>query len=317
MCQIYPWKNYMTSWHDEYLTVLPEVAQALKEGEPIVALESTVITHGLPYPENGNLAKKLEAEIREKGCIPATIAILDGVICVGLEPGQLERLAQAKEMQKISVRDIAPAVTQHKSGGTTVAGTLAIANKVGIKVFATGGIGGVHRQAPFDVSADLGELARTQMVVVCAGAKAILDIPATLEVLETYGVPVIGYQTDEFPAFYSVSSGIAVSVRANSASEVAALAQAHWELDLPGSILVAVPPPIEVALDTDIIEAAIREALGEAQKMNIRGQSVTPFLLRRVSELTGGSSLRANLGLLSNNARVAADIARFIRPHSS
>jgi pseudouridine-5'-phosphate glycosidase len=304
----------MTSWHNENLVIFPEVAQALREGKPVVALESTVITHGLPFPENGNLAKKLEAEIREKECIPATIAILDGVICVGLDGGQLERLVQAKEMVKISVRDIAPAVTKHKSGGTTVAGTLAIAQEVGIKVFATGGIGGVHRQAPFDVSADLGELARAQMVVVCAGVKAILDIPATLEVLETYGVPVVGYQTDEFPAFYSVSSGIAVSVRVNSAEEVAILAQTHWDLGLPGSILVAVPPPIDVAIDSDIVESAIQEAMGEAQKKNIHGQSVTPFLLRRVSELTGGSSLRANLGLLSNNARVAAEIAHFIRP---
>jgi len=306
----------MTNWHNENLSIFPEVARALKQGKPVVALESTVITHGLPFPENGNLAKKLEAEIREKGCIPATIAILDGVICVGLDTGQLERLAQANEMAKISVRDIAPAVTKHKSGGTTVAGTLAIAQEVGIKVFATGGIGGVHRQAPFDISADLGELARTRMVVVCAGAKAILDIPSTLEVLETYGVPVIGYQTDEFPAFYSVSSGIAVSVRVNSANEVAILAQMHWDLGLPGSILVAVSPPIDVAIDPDIVESAIQQALGEAQKKNIRGQSVTPFLLRRVSELTGGSSLRANLGLLSNNARVAAEIAHFIQPQS-
>ena len=306
----------MTSWHKEYVSILPEVDQAIRDSKPVVALESTVITHGLPFPENGNLAKNLEAEIREKGCIPATIAILDGVICVGLDAGQLERLAQAEEMVKISVRDIAPAVTKHKSGGTTVAGTLAIAQEVGIKVFATGGIGGVHRQAPFDVSADLGELARAQMVVVCAGVKAILDIPATLEVLETYGVPVIGYQTDEFPAFYSVSSGIAVSVRANSAEEVAIIAKTHWELGLSGSILVAVPPPIDVAIDPDSVETAIQEALVEAQNKNIRGQSVTPFLLSRVSELTGGSSLRANLGLLRNNARVAAEIAQFIRPQS-
>jgi len=306
----------MTSWHKEYVSILPEVDQALRDSKPVVALESTVITHGLPFPENGNLAKNLEAEIREKGCIPATIAILDGVIYVGLDAGQLERLAQAKEMVKISVRDIAPAVTKHKSGGTTVAGTLAIAQGVGIKVFATGGIGGVHRQAPFDVSADLGELARAQMVVVCAGVKAILDIPATLELLETYGVPVIGFQTDKFPAFYSVSSGIAVSVRANSAEEVAIIAKTHWELGLSGSILVAVPPPIDVAIDPDSVETAIQEALVEAQNKNIRGQSVTPFLLSRVSELTGGSSLRANLGLLRNNARVAAEIANFIRPQS-
>jgi len=307
----------MTSWHKEYLSILPEVEQALRDSKPVVALESTVITHGLPFPENGNLARNLEEEIREKGCIPATIAILDGVICVGLNGVQLERLTQAEDMVKISARDIAPAVTQHKSGGTTVAGTLVIAQEVGIKVFATGGIGGVHRQAPFDVSADLGELARAQMVVVCAGAKAILDIQATLEVLETYGVPVIGYQTNEFPAFYSISSGMAVSVRVNSANEVAILAQTHWDLGLSGSILVAVPPPKDVALESDFVESAIREALDEAQKKDIRGQYITPFLLRRVSELTGGSSLRANLALLRNNARVAAEIAHFLYPQSS
>jgi pseudouridylate synthase len=310
----------MTSWHNSssrYFSILAEVAQGLNEAKPIVALESTVITHGLPFPENGNLAKNLEAEIREKGCIPATIAILDGIICVGLDVQQLERLTQAEGMVKISVRDIATAVTKHQSGGTTVAGTLAIAQKVGIKVFATGGIGGVHRQAPFDVSADLRGLARAQMVVVCAGAKAILDIPATLEVLETYGVPVIGYQTDEFPAFYSTSSGMRVNARVESAEEVAILAQTHWDLGQTGSILVAVPPPQEVAVDLNIIESALQKALEESQKKNIRGQLVTPFLLSRVSELTGGLSLRANLGLLRNNARVAAEIAHFIRPCSS
>jgi len=304
----------MTSWDRKYLSVHPEVAQALRDRKPIVALESTVITHGLPYPENGKLAKDLEAEIRKLGCIPATIAILNGVICVGLDAGQLERLAQSEDMQKISVRDIASAVQRRKSGGTTVAGTLAIAQQTGIKVFATGGIGGVHRQAPFDVSADLGEMARAQLVVVCAGAKAILDIPATLEVLETYGVPVIGYKTDEFPAFYSINSGIRVSSRVDSAEEVAILAQTHWDLGLGGSILVAVPPPADVAMESDFIESAIHTALQDAQKKNIRGQSVTPFLLRRVSELTGGSSLKANLGLLRNNACVAAEIAHYIKP---
>jgi pseudouridine-5'-phosphate glycosidase len=304
----------MTSWDRKYFSVHPEVALALRDRKPIVALESTVITHGLPYPENGKLAKDLEAEIRKLGCIPATIAILNGVICVGLDAGQLERLAQSEDMQKISVRDIASAVQRRKSGGTTVAGTLAIAQQTGIKVFATGGIGGVHRQAPFDVSADLGEMARAQLVVVCAGAKAILDIPATLEVLETYGVPVIGYKTDEFPAFYSINSGIRVSSRVDSAEEVAILAQTHWDLGLGGSILVAVPPPADVAMEPDFIESAIHTALQEAQKKNIRGQLVTPFLLRRVSELTGGSSLKANLGLLRNNAYVAAEIAHYIKP---
>jgi pseudouridine-5'-phosphate glycosidase len=302
----------MTSWHNKYLQIHPEVEHALKEGLPVVALESTVITHGLPFPENEKLAKNLEAEIRRKGCIPATIAILDGMIHIGLDEEQLAQLVHADEMLKISVRDITIAITKRMSGGTTVAGTLAIAEQSGIKVFATGGIGGVHREAPFDVSADLGELAKAKLVVVCAGAKAILDIPATLEVLETYGVPVIGYQTSDFPAFYSVSSGLGVSACAESAEEVAKLAQNHWDLGQTGSILVAVPPPFDVAVEPALIETAICTALEEAQKMNIHGQLVTPFLLRRVSELTGGASLQANLALLRHNAQVAADIAHFM-----
>jgi pseudouridine-5'-phosphate glycosidase len=213
---------------------------------------------------------------------------------------------------KISSRDIGQAIARQMSGGTTVAGTLAIAQQAGIKVFSTGGIGGVHRQAPFDVSADLQQLARSPLIVVCAGAKAILDIPATLEVLETNGVPVVGYQTDEFPAFYSISSGYRLSARVNTAREVVRLAQAHWDLGMQTSILVAVPLPVEVALDREIIETAIQRALAEAQEHNIHGQAVTPFLLGKVSELTGGSSLRANLELLHNNARVAAEIARLI-----
>jgi pseudouridine-5'-phosphate glycosidase len=306
----------MTSWHDQRIMIHPEVSQALDEGKPVVALESTVITHGLPFPENRKLAQSLEAEIRAQGCVPATIAVLDGVICIGLEAGQLKRLAQPGEMLKISSRDIAPAVALHKSGGTTVAGSLVIAQAAGIKVFSTGGIGGVHRKAPFDVSADLKQLAQSPLVVVCAGSKAILDIPATLEVLETYGVPVIGYKTDEFPAFYSISSGRQVSARVDSAEEIAKLARTHWELGFTTAILVAVPPPVEVALDPAIIESAIQAALDEAHEKNITGQSVTPFLLGRVSELTGGASLRANLGLLRHNARVAAEIAKYFLPET-
>jgi pseudouridine-5'-phosphate glycosidase len=295
------------------ISIQPEVAQALAGGKPVVALESTVITHGLPFPENGKLAKSLEAEIRAQGCIPATIAVLDGVICVGLDEKQVEKLSQLGKMLKISSRDIAPAVATHKSGGTTVAGTLVIAQSAGIKVFSTGGIGGVHRQAPFDVSADLKQLAQSPLVVVCAGAKAILDIPATLEVLETYSVPVIGYKTDEFPAFYSRSSGRRVSARVDSSEEVVDIARAHWALGLTSAVLVAVPPPEDVALDKNVIESAIQAALDEAHRKNISGQAVTPFLLGRVSELTGGASLRANLGLLRNNARIAADIAKYFQ----
>jgi pseudouridine-5'-phosphate glycosidase len=301
----------MTSLDKTYFLIKPEVNQALQLKKPIVALESTVITHGLPFPENINLANDVEMEIREQGCIPATIAIIDGNICVGLDRSQLDQLVHTEDVRKISVRDIAPAMVSKKSGGTTVAGTLAIAQLAGVKVFATGGIGGVHRDAPFDVSADLGQLARSQLVVVCAGAKAILDIPATLEVLETYGVPVIGYKTGEFPAFYSLSSGIPVSMRIDSAQEVALLAQFHWNMGMPGSILVAVPPPADVAIESSVVETAIQTALAEAKDKNIHGQAVTPFLLRRVSELTGGASLKANLGLLRNNARVAEEIANF------
>ena len=292
--------------------IKPEVRQAFEKGKPVVALESTVITHGLPYPESVRLASDLEMEIREEGCIPATIAIIDGKISVGLDSTQLEQLVQSEDVVKISVRDIAPAVVLHKSGGTTVAGTLAIAARTGIKVFATGGIGGVHRGKLFDVSADLNQLAHTQLVVVCAGVKAILDIPTTLEVLETNGVPVIGYQTNEFPGFYSISSGLPVSTRVDNPEEVGILAKTHWEMGFKSSILVAVAPPEEVALNSSLVESAIQTAMEDAERMNIHGQSITPFLLRRVSELTGGLSLKANLGLLRNNARVAAKIAHFV-----
>jgi len=302
----------MTNLDKAYFCVHPAVAEALSRSQPIVALESTVITHGLPYPENIQLARDVEAEITKLGCIPATIAVIEGQVCIGIDESQLAHLVSIKNLVKVSVRDISPAIQANKSGGTTVAGTLAIAQSAGIKVFATGGIGGVHRQAPFDVSADLAQLARSQLVVVCAGAKAILDIPATLEVLETYGVPVIGYQTDEFPAFYSSSSGYPVSARVDTPEEVARLAKTHWELELPGSILVVVPPPPEVALEPDFVQSAVNAALEEAEKNHIHGQQVTPFLLSRVSELTGGLSLKANLGLLCNNARVAANIAHQI-----
>lgn len=302
----------MTSLDETYYSLLPEVAEALEHGKPIVALESTVITHGLPFPDNQQLASEVEREIREVGCVPATIAILDGKICLGIDQQQLEQLVQAKELLKVSVRDIAIAVSARKTGGTTVAGTLAVAQAAGIKVFATGGIGGVHRGSAFDVSADLQELRRAQLVVVCAGAKAILDIPATLEVLETLGVPVIGYQTDHFPGFYSANSGYPVSSRVDSPEEVAKLAQVQWRLGQTSAILVAVPPPAEIALRKDVVEAAIQTALEDVQRMNIHGQAVTPYLLRRVSEMTGGASLKANLGLLSNNARIAAQIAKAI-----
>jgi pseudouridine-5'-phosphate glycosidase len=300
----------MTNLDKAYFCVQPAVAEALSRNQPIVALESTVITHGLPYPENIQLARDVEAEITKLGCIPATIAIIEGKVCIGIDESQLAHLVSIKNLVKVSVRDIAPAIQNRKSGGTTVAGTLVIAQAAGIQVFATGGIGGVHRGSLYDVSADLAQLAKSRLVVVCAGAKAILDIPATLEVLETSGVPVIGYQTDEFPAFYSTSSGMPVSGRVDSGEEAAELALRHWDLGLKSAILLAVPPPEEVALEREMVESAIRVALEEAQTNQIHGQAVTPYLLSRVSELTGGKSLEANLALLKNNARVAAEVAK-------
>jgi pseudouridine-5'-phosphate glycosidase len=298
-----------------FFSLSSEVARALGMQQPIVALESTVITHGLPYPDNLRLAQEMESEVRSVDAVPATIAILNGKVCAGLSQVQLERLASdAKEgkLSKISSRDFASAIARRQSGGTTVAATLAAAHLVGMRVFATGGIGGVHRQAPFDESSDLAQLACTPLVVVCAGAKAILDLPATLERLETLRVPVIGYQTDEFPAFYSRSSGLKTSGRADSPEEAAAIARVHWEMGFSSAVLVTVPIPEDEALPHEAIDGAIQQALDEAQAQKIHGQAVSPFLLERVTQLTKGASLRANLALLVNNARVAAMIARYL-----
>ena len=299
----------MSTLLPRYYRLSKEVIQALELNAPLVALESTVITHGLPFPENLELARDMEAEVRECGAIPATIAILDGFVQVGLSREQQERLAADTNLRKVSPRDLARLILLRESGGTTVAGTIYLAEKTGIKVFATGGIGGVHRQPGMDISADLPQLATTPLIVVCAGAKAILDLSSTLEYLETSSVPVVGYRTDEFPAFYSRSSGFPVGVRIESSEEVVKFAKAHWEMELSSAVLVTVPPPLGVALPNDEVERAINQALDEAIIANIHGQAVTPFLLSRISELTGGASLRANLGLLRNNARVAAEIA--------
>lgn len=285
------------------------VTQAQRHGLPLVALESAVITHGLPHPENVRLARDVEQEIREQGAVPATIALLDGRVKVGLSSEEIERLAVEQNTRKISLRDFSIAIARAESGGTTVAATLRSAYTAGLQVFATGGIGGVHRGSTFDISADLLEMSRTPMVLVCAGAKAILDLPATLEVLETQGVPVIGYQTDEFPAFFSRSSGLPVNVAVSSAAEVAAIARAHWQMGLKSTLLVAAPAPAEAALANESIEEAIRQAQEEADQAGIHGAKVTPFLLSRVNQLSGGASLRANLALLRNNARIAAQIA--------
>ncbi|MGQ9833085.1 MAG: pseudouridine-5'-phosphate glycosidase [Candidatus Villigracilaceae bacterium] len=286
-----------------------EVSRALRLGLPSVALESTVITHGLPHPQNLELARQMEATVRQGGAVPATIALLGGKIRVGLDPGLLDQLGAESHPLKISRRDFATAIIQKASGGTTVAGTMFAAHRVGIRVFATGGIGGVHREAHFDVSTDLQALADTPMIVVCAGAKAILDLPATLEYLETMAVPVIGYGTDEFPAFYSRESGLPVSARLDSPQDIVHFAKAHWDLGLHSAVLVANPVPITEAIPRSKMEPFIAQASQEAQRANIHGQAITPFLLKRLTELTGGRSLQANLALLLNNARLAAEIA--------
>jgi len=294
---------------DKFTIALPIIQQIIRQNGPLAVLESTVITHGLPRPQNLQLARDMERVVRENGAMPATIAVLEGKVIVGLTDAQLEQLANAENVRKISRRDFAAAIVKKESGGTTVAGTMFVAHRAGIKVFATGGIGGVHEVETFDVSADLQALAETPMIVVCAGAKAILDLPATLEYLETMGVPVIGYQTDEFPAFYSRESGLPVSARLDTPQEVVAFAKAHWELGLTGAVLVCQPPPAETVLPRQAVEEAIRQARQEARQRNIHGQALTPFLLQRLNELTDGATLRANLDLLLNNARLGAQIA--------
>ncbi|UYN91816.1 MAG: pseudouridine-5'-phosphate glycosidase [Anaerolineales bacterium] len=286
-----------------------EVSRAILNGQPVVALESTVITHGLPRPQNLELAQALEAIVRAEGATPATIAVIDGQLCVGLDPAQLEALANTPDVRKLSSRDLAAAVAQKASGGTTVAATLRIAAGARIRVFATGGIGGVHRGSHWDVSADLPELASQPLVLVCAGAKAILDLPATLEQFETLGVPVVGYGTNAYPAFYSVESGLPTSDRVEDAAGAAALARTHWQLG-GGGVLLAAPPPTETAIPRDEVEAWIAQAQAEADAQGVRGQAVSPFLLARVAQLSGGRSLQANLALLKNNARIAAEVAK-------
>ena len=291
------------------LTLSPEIARALNFGTPVVALESTVITHGLPQPQNLELARDMEQQVRDNDATPATVALLDGEIRIGLSDEELVRLSESTSTLKVSHRDFATAIVKKKNGGTTVAGTMFAAQLAGIKVFATGGIGGVHKESAFDISTDLRALADTPMIVVCAGAKAILDLPATLEYLETMGVPVVGYQTDEFPAFYSRESGLGVSVRLDSPKEIADFAQAHWKLGMQSAVLVTNPVPETQAISKLEMEPMILKASAEAIEQGIHGQALTPFLLGRISELTEGKSLRTNLALLLNNARLAALIA--------
>ena len=297
---------------EEFLICSPEVEAARRAGVPIVALESTVISHGLPWPDNLATALRLEAAVREQGAEPATIAAIDGKLRVGLAKAELVRLANGEEtVHKLSRRDLAIRLSQGGLGATTVAATMVAARAAGIQVFATGGIGGVHRgaQQSFDISADLSELARTPVAVVCAGAKSILDLPLTLEVLETLGIPVLGYQTSRFPAFYSQDSGLPVDAQVESAAEIAEICRRHWLLGLQSGLLIANPLPAELAMDPAVAEAAIVQALAEATAQGIRGKAATPFLLSRVKELTGGESLKTNVALIENNARLAAQIA--------
>jgi pseudouridylate synthase len=295
-----------------YLDIHPEVQQALNEGRPVVALESTIISHGMPYPENVQTAREVEAIIREQGAVPATIGIIDGRIKIGLSHDELESFGQAEHVLKVSRRDLPYVIAAKTHGATTVAATMICAKLAGISVFVTGGLGGVHREGEvtMDISADLTELAQTDVAVVCAGAKSILDLGRTLEYLETQGVPVLGYQSDDFPAFYTRSSGYGVDYRLNTPEEVALFLKTKWELGLHGGTVIANPVPEEHALDHDEIEMHIERALAEAKAQGIKGKEATPFLLAKMKEITGGKSLETNIALIKHNAFVGAQIAK-------
>ena len=297
---------------EKYLHIHPEVKKALSEGQPVVALESTIISHGMPYPKNVEMAKNVSKIIRDNGAIPATIAIIDGILKVGLTSEEIEFLGTSKNILKASRRDLPFIISKKLNGATTVATTMILANLAGVKVFATGGIGGVHRgaQETFDISADLQELANTNVAVVCAGAKSILDIGLTLEYLETSGVPVVGFGTEDFPAFYTRKSGFGVDYKVDSSMEVASALKAKWDLDLKGGMVIGNPIPENFEMDYDTINNAIETALKEADENNITGKKVTPFLLDKVKTITAGKSLEANIELVYNNAKVAAQIAK-------
>lgn len=295
----------------DLLDLRPDVADALRNGQPVVALESTIISHGMPYPTNLEVAQRVEDIIREAGAVPATIGLLDGRIKIGLTAEELLVFAQADDVAKVSTRDLGLVIANGGKGATTVAATMIAAALVGIRVFVTGGLGGVHRGAEqsYDVSADLTELGRQQVAVVCAGAKAILDLPKTLEVLETGGVPVIGYGTPEFPAFYTRTSGLPLSAKVETPLEAAQAMKSHWDLGLTSGLVLANPLPEAAALEQDQVEAYIGQALAEADAERIRGKDVTPFLLRRLGELSSGRTLQANIALVENNARLGGQLA--------
>lgn len=295
----------------EYLDIKDEVKNAILEGKPVVALESTIIAHGMPYPKNVETALNVEKIIRDNGAVPATIAILNGRLKAGLTPAEIKYLGKSKNVIKSSRRDIPFVIAKKLDGATTVASTMIIAALAGIKIFATGGIGGVHRNAQetFDISADLDEFANTSVAVICAGAKSILDLGLTLEYLETKGVPVVGYKTEELPAFFTRKSGFGVDYRVDSPEEIAKALKAKWDLGLKGGMVIANPVPEEFQMDYDVINAAIDKALKEADEEGIKGKETTPFLLAKIKDITGGDSLETNIKLVYNNAELAAKIA--------
>ncbi len=295
----------------EYLHISSNVKKALEDGKPVVALESTIISHGMPYPQNVETALRVEEIIRSNGAVPATIGIINGKLIAGLTSEEIDYMGKTSGIAKVSRRDIPYIVSAGKDGATTVASTMIIAEMAGIKIFATGGIGGVHRGAEttMDVSADLEELSQTGVAVVCAGAKSILDIGLTLEYLETKGVPVLGYKTDELPAFYTRKSGFSVDYNMGSPKEIADLLRVKWDLELHGGVVVANPIPEEFSMDESFITGIIEKAVVEAQEKGIKGKDTTPFLLAKIKEITGGDSLAANIELVYNNAKLAAQIA--------
>ena len=296
---------------NRYLDLSEEVRKAIEDKKPIVALESTIISHGMPYPQNVETALKVEEIIREHGAVPATIGIIGGRLKAGLTSEEIDYMGRAKNIAKVSRRDIPYLVAHKRDGATTVASTMIIASMTGIRVFATGGVGGVHRGAEktMDISADLEELAMTEVAVVCAGAKSILDLGLTLEYLETKGVPVLGYQTEELPAFYTRKSGFAVDYKVDTPEEIADILRTKWDLGLKGGALIANPIPEEYSMDADLIARVIEDAVKEAEALGIKGKDTTPFLLAKIKEITGGESLESNIQLVYNNARLAAKIA--------
>lgn len=295
-----------------FLNIHPEITNALSEGKPVVSLESTIIAHGMPYPKNIETALEVENIIRENGCVPATIAILNGKLCVGLNTAQLEIVGNSKDVWKVSLRDMPFVLSKKITGATTVASTIRIASLAGIKIFVTGGIGGVHREAEntMDISADLIEMAQTNMAVISAGVKSILDIGLTLEYLETQGIPVVTFGQDELPGFYSRESGFKSPLRLDDATAIAEMLHIKWEIGLNGSVLIANPIPQAFEIPFTKMESYINESLEEAKKKNIYGKNLTPFLLKTISEKTSGESLEANIALVKNNAILGAQIAR-------